>query len=143
MNFLFSKKCPSYYFNKCITIHLTWKFPVWVIKGARLLLLSIKTFLAKFGKNYRMIYLSWKFPFCVFKRCSFQVWVLFLLSTTVKAFVHIDFTYKELMKSKKTELLNSEILYLKKFPSYVTRFFYFHFFTKVSNIGKLSCEITI
>ena len=30
-------------------------------------------------------------------------------------------------ENKKPELNNSEILYLIKFPSYVTRFFYFHF----------------
>ena len=40
-------------------------------------------------------------------------------------------TWKSQRKKKennKPELSNSEIIYLIKFPSYVTRFFYFHFF---------------
>ena len=35
---------------------------------------------------------------------------------------------KEKKENKKPELSNSEIIYLIEFPSYVTRFFYFHFF---------------
>ena len=41
-------------------------------------------------------------------------------------------TLTEILKwekeNKKTELSNSEIKYLTKFPSYVTQCFYFHFF---------------
>ena len=31
-------------------------------------------------------------------------------------------------ENNKSELSNSEIIYLIKFPSYMTRFFYFYFF---------------
>ena len=42
--------------------------------------------MAKLGNNYRMTYLTWKFPFRVFKRCSFQMWAVFLLIFSIKKF---------------------------------------------------------
>ena len=40
---------------------------------------------------------------------------------------------------KKPELSNSKIIYLIKFPSYVTPFFYFHFFIlKLPSYEKLA-----
>ena len=40
-------------------------------------------------------------------------------------------------QNKKLELSNSEIIYLIKLPSYVTRFFYFHLFNlKWPSYGK-------
>ena len=53
------------------------------------------------------------------------------------------FRISEILKSKKEnknpELSNSEIFYLIKFSSYLTRFFYFHFFiVKFPSYEKLA-----
>ena len=54
-------------------------------------------------------------------------------------------TQKSLKKEKKKpKLSNSEIIYLIKFPSYVTWFFHFQFFhSKVSKLQKISYDVTI
>ena len=47
-------------------------------------------------------------------------------------------------ENKKPELSNSKIVYLIKLSSYVTCFFYFHFFhSKVPELQKISYYVTI
>ena len=47
-------------------------------------------------------------------------------------------------ENKKPELSNSEIFYLIRFSSYLTRFFLFSFlYCKVSELRKISFDVTI
>ena len=53
--------------------------------------------------------------------------------------LHNSEILKSLKENKNPELSNSEIFYLMKFWSYLTRFFYFHFFiVKFSSFEKLT-----
>ena len=46
--------------------------------------------------------------------------------------------------TQKSELSNSEILYLIKFSRYVARLFYFYFFhSKAPELQKMSYDVTI
>ena len=79
---VFFKKSISYQFNKCTTVHLTWKFPFWVFKRCSLAHFeSQQSFWQKWVKISEwstwlgMIYLTFR----VLRRCSFQMRDLFSL----------------------------------------------------------------
>ena len=58
--------------------------------------------------------------------------------------LHNSEIIKSKRENKNPELGNSEIFYLIKFWSYLTRFFYFHsFYCKVSKLRKISFDVTI
>ena len=84
--------------------------------------------------------------FLFFEASLVQKKVLEALCRLVDAFIEnktLELHNSEILKSqeenKNPELSNSEIFYLIKFSSYLTRFFYFHFFiVKYPSYEKLA-----
>ena len=99
-----------------------------------------------------MIHLTWKFIFRVFERCSFLIWLLILLVLCIYFIWKNTFCGQNLsnrMLYPMSELRNSGFSFsFFHFPSCMTpkfniKVFNFHFYSKVSELQKMSYEVII